>query len=68
MGHKPWDLPWRRQEKRRGNQAWKGDSVERTQCGAFLSLDGGAYESECQLEPGHDGSHWDGQMSWGRYA
>lgn len=23
MGHKPWDMPWRRAEKRRGKQAWK---------------------------------------------
>lgn len=26
MGHKPWDLPWRRAERRRAKQAWKDDT------------------------------------------
>lgn len=26
MGHKPWDMPWRRAERRRGKRAWKNDA------------------------------------------
>lgn len=25
MGHKPWDMPWRRAERRRGKQQWRSE-------------------------------------------
>lgn len=25
MGHKPWDMPWRRAERRRAKQQWQTD-------------------------------------------
>lgn len=65
MGHKPWDLPWRRAERRRGKQRWQAEADEsRTACGGVLIVDG--RDSACRLEAGHMGYCWDGQTSWGR--
>lgn len=40
VGHKPWDMPWRRAERRRGKRRWRAevaDEVRLTPC----DLDGG---------------------------
>jgi len=30
MGHKPWDLPWRRAERRRGKREWRDGVADET--------------------------------------
>jgi predicted RNase H-like HicB family nuclease len=40
MGHKPWDMPWRRAERRRAKQHWLSEAADEVRLLPDL-LDGG---------------------------